>query len=68
MFRLKELGINNMGEFVFVDRYVLDNLFEFIKLEVINNFKLFYIYRLVFRSVFVLESLMLNNNVLNVVY
>ncbi|XP_006735703.1 leucine-rich repeat neuronal protein 1 [Mirounga leonina] len=68
MLRLKELGINNMGELVSVDRYALDNLPELTKLEATNNPKLSYIHRLAFRSVPALESLMLNNNALNAVY
>lgn len=46
MLRLKELGINNMGELVSVDRYALDNLPELTKLEATNNPKLSYIHRL----------------------
>lgn len=68
MLRLKELGINNMGELVSVDRYALDNLPELTKLEATNNPRLSYIHRAAFRSVPALESLMLNNNALNAVY
>lgn len=68
MLRLKELGINNMGELVSMDRYALDNLPELTKLEATNNPRLSYIHRLAFRSVPALESLMLNNNALNAVY
>ncbi|ELK15180.1 leucine-rich repeat neuronal protein 1 [Pteropus alecto] len=68
MLRLKELGINNMGELVSVDRYALDNLPELTKLEATNNPKLSYIHRSAFRGVPALESLMLNNNALNAVY
>uniref|UniRef100_A0A8C9SJG5 Leucine rich repeat neuronal 1 n=2 Tax=Scleropages formosus TaxID=113540 RepID=A0A8C9SJG5_SCLFO len=68
MFRLKELGVNNMAELVSIDRYALDNLPELTKLEATNNPKLSYVHRLAFRDVTSLESLMLNNNALNGVY
>ncbi|XP_033875543.2 leucine-rich repeat neuronal protein 1-like [Acipenser ruthenus] len=68
MLRLKELGINNMGELVSIDRYALDNLPELTKLEATNNPKLSYINRVAFRDVPSLESLMLNNNALNALY
>ncbi|XP_012587549.1 PREDICTED: leucine-rich repeat neuronal protein 1, partial [Condylura cristata] len=68
MLRLKELGINNMGELVSVDRHALDNLPELTKLEATNNPKLSYIHRAAFRGVPALESLMLNNNALRAVY
>ncbi|KAJ8259813.1 hypothetical protein GJAV_G00173790 [Gymnothorax javanicus] len=68
MLRLKELGVNNMGEMVFIDRYALDNLPELTKLEATNNPKLSYINRLAFRDVPSLESLMLNDNALNALY
>ncbi|KAJ8258614.1 hypothetical protein COCON_G00176260 [Conger conger] len=68
MLRLKELGVNNMGEMISIDRYALDNLPELTKLEATNNPKLSYINRLAFRDVPSLESLMLNNNALNALY
>lgn len=68
MLRLKELGINSMGELVSLDRYALDNLPELTKLEATNNPKLSYIHRAAFRRVPALESLMLNNNALSAVY
>lgn len=68
MLRLKELGINNMGELVSVDRYALDNLPELTKLEATNNPKLSYIHRSAFRGIPALESLMLNNNALSALY
>ncbi|KAM4612825.1 leucine-rich repeat neuronal protein 1-like isoform 1-T2 [Polymixia lowei] len=68
MFRLKELGINNMMELVSFDRYALDNLPELTKLEATNNPKLSYVHRLAFRDMPSLESLMLNSNALNALY
>ncbi|XP_059415934.1 leucine-rich repeat neuronal protein 1-like [Carassius carassius] len=68
MLRLKELGINNMGKLVSIDRFALDNLPELTKLEATNNPKLSYVSRSAFRDLPSLESLMLNNNALNSLY
>ncbi|CAL8380135.1 unnamed protein product [Boreogadus saida] len=68
MLRLKELGINNMGELVSIDRYALDNLPELTKLEATNNPKFSFINQQAFHDVPALESLMLNNNALNALY
>lgn len=68
MLRLKELGINNMGELVSVEQFALDNLPELTKLEATNNPKLSFVDRRAFRDVPALESLMLNNNALNSIY
>lgn len=68
MLYLKELGINNMFELIFIDSFVVDNLLDLRKIEVINNFRLFYIYFNVFFRLFKLELFMFNSNVFSVLY